>query len=37
MNAIGIAVMLLFALAWFLELTPACTCWGRDTALAAHK
>ncbi len=24
-------------LALFLELTPACTCQGRDTALAAHK
>jgi hypothetical protein len=24
-------------LAWFMELTPACTCRGRDAALAADK
>jgi hypothetical protein len=24
-------------LGWFLELTPACICRGRDTAHAAHK
>jgi hypothetical protein len=24
-------------LAWFLELTPVCTCRGRDAALAAHR